>query len=70
MNLQYLVLANKKTIDNEKLNDSLQDLANSIKENNVIKATIDYFEKNCDKLSGKSSKEILEDIVKTTKKKK
>ena len=45
-------------------------IANSIKENNVIKATIDYFEKNCDKLSGKSSKEILEDIVKTTKKKK
>lgn len=45
-------------------------IANSIKENNVIKATIDYFEKNSDKLSGKSSKEILEDIVKTTKKKK
>ena len=45
-------------------------IANSIKENKVIKATIDYFEKNCDKLSGKSSKEILEDIVKTTKKKK
>ena len=35
MNLQYLVLANKKTIDNEKLNDSLQDLANSIKENKI-----------------------------------
>ena len=37
---------------------------NSIKENAVIKSTIEYFEKNGDKLSGKSSKEILENIVK------
>lgn len=45
-------------------------IANSIKENAVIKSTIEYFEKNGDKLSGKSSKEILENIVKSIKKKK
>lgn len=45
-------------------------IANSIKENAVIKATIGYFEKNGDKLSGKSPKEILEDIIKITKTKK
>lgn len=35
MNLQYLVLANKKTENNTKLNESLQDLANDIKENKI-----------------------------------
>lgn len=40
-------------------------IAKNINENKVIKATISYFEKNADKLTDKSAKEIFESIVKS-----
>lgn len=45
-------------------------IAKNISENKIIKATISYFEKNGDKLAGKSAKEIFESIVESVSKKK
>lgn len=51
---------------NEKQIDEIAEIiGRSIKENATIKATMEYFEKNSEKITGKKPKEIFEEIVKT-----
>lgn len=45
-------------------------IGENIKNNPIIKATIEYFEKNSDKISEKTSKEIFSEIKKSVNKKK
>ena len=44
-------------------------IGDNIKNNQIIKVTMEYFEKNSDKISGKTSKEVFNEITKSLKKK-
>lgn len=44
-------------------------IGENIKDNPIIKDTMEYFEKNSDKISGKTSKEIFDEIKKSVNKK-
>ena len=57
-------------IDPKQTDKIAEVIGENIKDNPVIKATMEYFEKNSDKISGKTSKEIFNEIKKSVNKKK
>lgn len=57
-------------IDKKQTDKIAEVIGDSIKKNPIIKATIEYFEKNGDKIAGKTSKEMFNEIKKSIKTKK
>ncbi len=53
-----------------KINEMVEYISEKVKENPIIGATISYFEQNKDKMQDKKPKEILDEIMKSTKNKK
>ena len=53
-----------------KINEMVEYISEKVKENAIIGATISYFEQNKDKMQDKKPKEILDEIMKSTKNKK
>ncbi len=56
-------------IDVSQVNEIVDIVSNNIKENPIVSATINYFEKNANKMNNKKSKEVLEEIKRTRNKK-